>query len=217
MSISLEDIENQAQSGKDYFLSIGKPVCDSKYHDDYVIKSFSKTGLVLDHKPFLRGEKKDDLPVSYDEFIKSFISGRFTVEGFESTQLDLFKRAIRDVLRDLDIAEKVTVSELLRKEAEDTKREIEETKKQTELTQHKLEEIRLENERVRDANDSLKYKKKSKKIVKQVCLDEREVRRIAKEEEDKKKARTLKIKQSGAKAKIQAQRIKLHSSGYIND
>jgi hypothetical protein len=213
MGLTLEQIEENAASGKEYFLAVGKPVFDTKVNEEYIIKELNVNGIVLDHISFLKNEKKPDLPISYGELIKVFEIGRFDIEGFARNEVDLLKRAIRDVLRDLEKKAKEQEAENLRLKAEELRNESQATKKQLEEAHLETERIKAEKEKALAEKDILIRKKKTKKTVSAICEEERVRMHIEKQEADKNELRRLQLKQAASKAKMQEQRIRLMRMG----
>lgn len=195
-------------------ISVGTIIRDLAKNDDYEVKVVSRADIILEHKPFLRGEKKDDLTVGYDELVHAFSKGRFFITGFSTTiengykhDLEKLKRAVKDTVDKIKLAdEKAELAKVsaqkseLEREKEIANKAIEDALKEKAL----LERDKL---KVMDEKESLVQKRRSKlrsKLTRQEEERAREEQKRLDEEERRRKIRILNLKKSS-----QQQRFRL--------
>ena len=214
MEAIIEDIAKEVS----IFISVGTIIKDIQKHDDYEIRKTERTGLLLEHKPFLRGEKKDDLTVGYDELIHAFSKGRFFIAGFSSIiengykhDLEKLKRAVKDTVDKIKLEEES--AELVKVSAQKSALELE----RAEILKEKAI-IEREKLQVMDEKESLVQKRKSKlrsKETREEFMKQEEARLKAEREEneriesEKKMIRDHKIKILLKKKASQQQRFRL--------
>lgn len=198
---------------------------DIKKHDRYEIKDVRKDGLLLEHKPALRGEKKDDLFVGYDELIRITPSNRLLIDGFYTVNdsgavnnLEKIKRAIKDTIDSLEIEEKRIETSKLAQE----KSELQKLKDEALQAKERAEQAK---ERAEDERMTILMKRKSKRVAKLTRLNEEQEReriRLEKEAEaeaqrkeqeriaeENKKRHQRNVVLAGAKSKAMQQRLRL--------
>jgi len=203
MDAIIEDITKDVSV---YFL-LGTVARDTVKHDDYEISEVKKDGLVFSHKPFFRAEKKNDLPIGYDELVHAFSKGKFFIHGFSEIieggykhDFEKLKRAIKDTRYRIEKEEQRVLAEKLSSDKTELQLAKEAAEKATAeaLAAKKLAE---------ETTESLLQKRKTKNRVKAAAIEEEAIRkRIALEE---KEALDNRIKISTSKGKAQLQRLRL--------
>lgn len=175
MEAIIEDIAKEVS----IFLSVGTIIKDLQKHDDYEVRKVERTGLLLEHKPFLRAEKKDDLTVGYDELVHAFSKGRFFIAGFSSViengykhDLEKLKRAVKDTVDKIKLEEEKTA--LAKISAQKSEIELEKQQITLEKEEALREKALIEQDKIKvmDEKESLVQKRKSKFRSKQTRKEE---------------------------------------------
>jgi hypothetical protein len=214
------------------YIAVGTLIKDISKHDDYEVKKVERAIVILEHKPFLRAEKKDDLSIGYDELVHAFSKGRFYINGFSKIvengyehDLNKLKRAVKDTVEKIrseeERADFVKVS-AQKSELELAKAQVEQEKEEALKEKALIERDKL---KVMDEKESLVQKRKSKfrsKLTRQeeeVAREEfkkQEEARLKKEREEnerveseRKMVRDHKIKILMKKKSSQQQRFRL--------
>lgn len=196
-------IDDIAKEVSVYF-SVGTVARDLAKHDDYEIKDINKSGLVFEHKPNIRSEKKNDLPIGYDELDREFSKGRFAIQGFSTTiengykhDLEKLKRAIKDTRGRIESEERRIMSEnlILDKATLEKEKLLAEQAKADAIKAQQLAE--QETAKAKELAESLIEKRKSANRIKTIAEEER----LRQEEEARVKAERLESE------RIEAERI----------
>lgn len=217
MEAIIDDIAKEVS----IFIPVGTIIKDLSKHDDYEIRKVERTRLLLEHKPFLRAEKKDDLTVGYDELVHAFSKGRFFITGFSSViengykhDLDKLKRAVKDTVDKIKLEEEK--AELAKVSAQKSELEIAKAQVELEKAEALKEKALIERDKLKimDEKESLVQKRKSKIRAKETRQKEEEelrLKRIDDEriESEKKMIREHKIKLLLKKKSSQQQRFRL--------
>jgi hypothetical protein len=161
-------------------ITVGTIIKDLAKRDDYAVRQVNRLDMILEHKPFLRAEKKDDLTIGYDELIHAFSKGRFSITGFSKIiengyehDLEKLKRAVKDTVDKIKLAEER--AELLKVSAQKSELEVEKAQIALEKEEALRDKAIMERDKLKimDEKESLIQKRKSK-IRSQIAREEEE-------------------------------------------